>query len=114
MGAAFSTRKRRSGRPASASDEDERERIRDAWHSFFEDFDVLLCPVVTTCARPHDDPPPISDIFWASLATLAYLPATVFPAGLSATGLPIGIQAIGPELGDATTIELARLASTGV
>lgn len=100
-----------SGGPVPASDEHERERIRNAWRSFFEDFDVLLCPVVTTCARPHDDPPPLPDIFWASLATLAYLPATVFPAGLSSGGLPIGVQAIGAMWRDATTIELARVAS---
>lgn len=103
-----------SGRPASASDEDERERIRGAWRRFFADWDVLLCPVVTTCARPHEDPPPLSDIFWASLASLAYLPATVFPAGLSSEGLPIGVQAIGAESSDATTIELARIAAETV
>ena len=100
-----------AGQSAPESAEEERERIRDAWRRFFDEWDVLLCPVVTTCARPHDDPPPLSDIFWASLATLAYLPATVFPAGRSAEGLPIGIQAIGRELADKTTIELARLAS---
>lgn len=102
-----------SGRDASArdEDEDERERIRDAWRRFFGDFDVLLCPVVTSCARPHDDPPPLSDIFWASLATLAYLPATVFPTGLSRAGLPIGVQVIGAELADLTTIALVRSAT---
>ena len=89
----------------------ERRRWRDAWRTFFKDIDVLLCPVVGTCARPPDDPPPLGDVFWASLATLAYLPATVFPCGLSRSGLPIGVQAVGPEFGDATTIELARLAS---
>ncbi len=89
----------------------ERRRWRDAWRTFFEDIDVLLCPVVGTCARPHDDPPPLGDVFWASLATLAHLPATVFPCGLSRSGLPIGVQVVGPSLGDATTIELARLAS---
>jgi amidase len=100
-----------SGRDALANDEQERDRIRVAWRRFFEDWDVLLCPVTTTCARPHDDPPPLADIFWASLATLAYLPATVFPAGLSSAGLPIGVQAIGSPFTDMTTIELARIAS---
>lgn len=99
------------GSAAPASAEVERDRIRDAWRRFFREWDVLLCPVTTTCARPHDDPPPLSDIFWASLATLAHLPATVFPAGLSASGLPFGIQAIGAELADHTTLELARIAS---
>jgi amidase len=33
----------------------------------------------------------------------------VFPAGLSKGGLPIGLQAIGAEYADRTTIDLARL-----
>ena len=31
------------------------------------------------------------------------------PAGLSADGLPIGVQIIGPEYGDLKTIGLAKL-----
>jgi amidase len=100
-----------SGGAPPSSAEDERERIRDAWRSFFVEHDVLLCPVVTSCARPHDDPPPLSDIFWASLATLAYLPATVIPAGRSSENLPIGVQIIGAEHADLSTIALARIAS---
>jgi amidase len=37
------------------------------------------------------------------------LPSTAFPTGLSRAGLPIGLQIIGPEYGDRTTIEVARL-----
>jgi amidase len=48
-------------------------------------------------------------VFWPGLATLAYLPATVFPTGVSDGGLPIGLQAIGAESADYTTIEFARL-----
>jgi amidase len=59
---------------------------------------------VNGVARPYWE-----QIFWAGLATLAYLPSTVFPTGLAADGLPIGLQAIGPEYGDYTTIEFARL-----
>ena len=47
--------------------------------------------------------------FWAGIATLSYLPSTVFPTGLSMDGLPIGLQAIGAEFDDRTTIEFARL-----
>jgi amidase len=47
--------------------------------------------------------------FWIGLATVAYLPSTAFPCGLSADGLPIGLQIIGPEYGDRITIEVARL-----
>src|SRR5690606_19864718 len=101
----------------------ERRALREIWRSFFDDWDVLLCPVMATEAFPHDRRPPFEravtvdggeqpyfeQVFWASLATLAYLPATVFPFGRSRRGLPIGVQAIGAAYADLTTIELARL-----
>jgi amidase len=40
---------------------------------------------------------------------LSYLPATAAPIGLTAAGLPVGLQIIGPEGEDPTTIEFARL-----
>jgi amidase len=47
---------------------------------------------------------------WCSMASLAGLPATAMPVGLSTDGLPIGIQVIGPHLEDRTTIGFAKLA----
>lgn len=99
-----------------------RHGIRRAWRDFFESWDIMLCPIMATAAFAHDHAPMASrsvtvngqpepyfdQIFWASLATLAYLPATVFPAGHSRGGLPIGLQAIGPEHGDRTTIAFAQ------
>jgi hypothetical protein len=43
------------------------------------------------------------------LAILSYLPATAAPIGLTAGGLPVGLQITGPEGEDLTTIEFARL-----
>ena len=48
-------------------------------------------------------------VFWAGIATVAHLPSTVFPTGLSKAGLPIGLQAIGAEFTDYTTIDFTRL-----
>jgi amidase len=48
-------------------------------------------------------------LFWAGLASLAYLPATAAPAGFTPGGLPVGVQIIGPYLHDRTTVEFARL-----
>jgi amidase len=102
-----------------------RGSFRVAWQEFFRDWDVLLCPITATPAFPQDEGPMaermidvdgeqrpyMEQIFWAGLATLSYLPSTVFPTGPSKAGLPIGLQAIGAEFGDRTTIEFARLLS---
>ncbi|MEM6689560.1 MAG: amidase family protein [Planctomycetota bacterium] len=100
-----------------------RNEFRTKWRRFFEDWDILICPPSSTVAFPHDqsevtnrtlvvngEQRPYSEgIFWPGIANLCYLPSTVFPTGLSSEGLPIGLQAIGPEFSDYTTIEFARL-----
>jgi amidase len=101
-----------------------RTRLRYAWHEFFQRFDVLLTPVAATAAFPHNRNPnreertvhvngqlaPYAEqLFFAGLASLSYLPATAAPIGLTSEGLPAGLQIIGPEGEDPTTIEFARL-----
>jgi amidase len=101
-----------------------RTRLRHLWRDFFARFDVLLVPVAATAAFPHDHnpdrdrrmvevngkPTPYGDQrFWAGLASLSHLPATAAPLGLSKAGLPVGVQIIGAEGEDRTTIEFARL-----
>ncbi len=97
--------------------------FRTQWRQFFREWDVLICPTMATTAFLQDQSPigartvPVNgelrpyfeQTFWASIATLSYLPSTVFPTGLSERGLPIGLQAIGAEFEDYTTIEFARL-----
>lgn len=100
-----------------------RTHLRWAWHEFFRDFDILLTPAAATTAFPHDHSEPLEareltvngeqrpyfeQIFWAGLTGVAYLPSTVFPAGLDEQGLPLGVQAAGREMGDLATIEFAR------
>jgi amidase len=101
-----------------------RTRLRYTWHEFFERFDVLVTPVAATAAFPHNRNPnrdertvmvngtPVpywQQLFFAGLASLSYLPATAAPIGLTTEGLPVGLQIIGPEGEDPTTIEFARL-----
>src|SRR5215469_1136773 len=89
-----------------------RTKLRYTWHEFFTRFDVLLTPVAATAAFPHDHNPnrdervvgvngksvPYAEqLFFAGLASLSYLPATAAPIGLTAGGLPAGLQIIGPE-----------------
>jgi amidase len=100
-----------------------RRMVHSAWAEFFKDYDVFLCPAASGTAVPHDPQKswherslhvkgkPVSVVeatMWGALATLGNLPATVAPAGLSATGLPVGIQIVGPLYGDLTCLALAE------
>ncbi len=101
-------------------------RLRAAyrWHDLFGSFDVVLFPPMPTPAFPQDENDdfnarildidgiryPYSDqVIYASLATAAGLPATTAPLERSDSGLPIGVQIIGPYLEDRTTIRFAEL-----
>ena len=100
-----------------------RTHLRWAWHAFFQRYDVMILPIAATPAFEHDHRPfgersmtvdgearpYFQQVFWAGLAICSYLPGTVIPTGTSAEGLPIGVQIIGPEYGDLTTIGFARL-----
>jgi amidase len=102
-----------------------RTRLSQRWSELFREWDVVLCPAMPTPAFPHDHSSPIEDrqiridgksysyldahIVWGELATTPGLPATVAPIDRSESGLPIGVQIIGPYLEDRTTIAFAEL-----
>ena len=48
-------------------------------------------------------------LFWAGYSGVTFLPATAAPIGLTADGLPVGVQIVGPQYGDYTTIAFAKL-----
>jgi len=92
--------------------------------AFFDDVDILLAPCAIVQPFPHTrhqpgiartlqvdgNAVPYGMMFvLPSLCNLTGHPATAFPAGMNADGLPIGLQAIGPYLEDWTPIEFARL-----
>jgi amidase len=100
-----------------------RARVRARCAEFFKTHDALLLPVVPVAAIPHDHSDPMAartitvngaqrsyyDLFsWVGIASMAYLPATVAPVGRTRSGLPVGIQIVGPYLEDRTTIDLAK------
>jgi amidase len=102
----------------------QRAAIANQWRALFREFDVVVTPVCATTAFAHDhapmaqrhlrvdgvDMPYAQQALWISLASLTGLPATAMPIGLGASGLPVGVQVIGPHLEDRTPLAFAQLA----
>lgn len=101
-----------------------RTRLRAQWREIFGSFDAVICPVMPTPAYPHDhiedqekrvididgvEYPYSDQLAWPGIATLPGLPSTAIPLSLSADGLPIGVQIIGPWLEDRTPLRIAAL-----
>lgn len=100
-----------------------RTRLQHGWATLFKQFDIVLCPTMPTPAFKHDRAEAAarrldvdgksesynSNFNWISFATSAQLPATIAPIGRSETGMPIGVQIIGPYLEDPTPIQFAQL-----
>jgi amidase len=105
---------------------EERMQLRARLARFFDNYDVLLCPITPVPAFPHDHSKPqfarllsvngkpvahTALTGWVSVATATGNPATVMPAGRTKAGLPVGLQIIGPFLEDLTSIDFAGRAS---
>jgi len=100
----------------------ERLEMARAWDAFFDDYDLLLCPIAASAAYPHDhagqradrtitvnghETPTIDQLFWAGWSCGVYLPGTVAPAGLTAAGLPCGLQIVAGHLRDREALAFA-------
>jgi amidase len=97
--------------------------LQQQWADVFREWDVVLCPPMPTPAFVHDHSPMLErrveidgkqfsffdQLVWPEIATTPGLPATAAPIGLSDTGLPIGVQIVGPHLEDRTPIAFAAL-----
>jgi amidase len=100
-----------------------RSSVQQQWRALFADVDVVLCPPMPVTAFAHDHsarqeqrrleidgvPYPYVDVglVWAGPATSAGLPAAVVPIERGDNPLPIGVQIIGPHLGDRTVLAFA-------
>jgi Asp-tRNA(Asn)/Glu-tRNA(Gln) amidotransferase A subunit family amidase len=112
-----------SGRAATAADyldaQDRRAAYTESWERFFGDYDVLLAPSMPIPAFATDvtgpaeiDGTPVDPFFddWCALALPANLtgqPATAVPTGLSADGLPMGLQVMAPRWSDLRALAVA-------
>ena len=103
--------------------DEKRQRHRARWAALFREHDVLLCPASPVAAQQHDHEgdvftrtmqvngrtrPYADQVAWAGVVGMAYLPATVAPAGRTPAGLPVGVQIVGPYLEDRTPLDFAR------
>ena len=102
-----------------------RERHRVAWSELFESYDAVLAPVMPTAAIPHDTDRPVHErvtdvdgtavphpvaAAGACAVGASLLPVLAMPTGLGASsGLPVGVQVIGPFLGDLRLLRLGEV-----
>ena len=99
--------------------------MRCKWAEFFKDYDLLLCPAAASAAFPHDQQ---GERHERTIVVNGQQRADHRPAllgrllghGVPArrrwrrpasrkSGLPVGVQIIGPQYGDRTCIQMARL-----
>jgi len=97
-----------------------RLQIRKIWQDAFREIDVFLMPVAFAPAFPHDPNPNQAERrignrrfmdlqHWQHFPVVSGHPSTAVPIGRTASGLPVGLQVIGPYLEDLTPIEFAAL-----
>jgi Asp-tRNA(Asn)/Glu-tRNA(Gln) amidotransferase A subunit family amidase len=88
------------------------------WQAFFEDYDLILAPSITISPRPWtelypaqiDGKPTRTYYHWLALAYAATLPghpALSLPVGVDRSGMPFGLQIVGPRGGDALVLAAA-------
>jgi amidase len=101
-----------------------RQQQRAAWASLFEQYDVVLAPVMPTTAFDHDTERPIAErvvdidglavphffaAAWCGAIGAMLLPVVTLPTGPDPAGLPVGVQVIGPFLSDMRLLRIAEL-----
>ena len=103
-----------------AGAERKRAELWNRWCSLFERFDLLLTPTTPVLPFPVEQnyPETIAGrkmstyIDWIAptfLVTMSSLPAASVPCGLTATGLPVGLQIVGPRFAEPKILGAAKL-----
>jgi aspartyl-tRNA(Asn)/glutamyl-tRNA(Gln) amidotransferase subunit A len=95
-----------------------REALRSAFAGYFQDYDVLLCPVTPVTATPHGLLELVVNgvtVSWSHVMdatspfNLTGLPALSVPYGFSSENLPIGIQLVSKWFNESTILRLGAL-----
>ena len=97
-----------------------RDALIRSLEDFFDTWDALLCPATGIAAFPHMDKPtpfmvggkkvayykPLTP--FTMLFNITGQPVVVLPLGLTAAGLPVGVQVVGRRWGEARLLGIAR------
>lgn len=90
-----------------------RTLIKEEYEKLFKEFDLLISPVSPTppfkIGEKIEDPMTmyLSDVLTVPINP-AGIPAMSLPAGFTKEGLPVGMQIMGPMLGEEKILQLAR------
>ena len=113
---------------AGGQDTQSRQRVCEAWDSFFvQGFDALVMPVTVSAAFQNDHAHGQNALtegrsvlidgqrraysehyFWPHFAIYAKLPSVAVPTGFTAAGLPVGVQVVGKSGCDERVMQVAR------
>ena len=81
-------------------------------NTFFSDYDVILSPVSSIPAQPHEFKDNLKMHSYTISYNLTGWPVAVVPIGRSSDGLPIGIQIVGKPWREDNVLAVAKFLET--
>ena len=100
--------------------QEQRVALMQRMLAFFETYDLLLCPATICAAFPVEERYLAecnghkfdNYVQWLGIVyaiTITGCPALSIPCGFTTTGLPVGLQIVGPPRGEASLLSGARV-----
>jgi len=93
------------------------QTVRAAGHALrraFDTLDVVISPTTPQVAFPFSHTVPVNQADLTALANCAGCPALSMPCGCDGDGLPVGLQIIGPALGERRVLAIAAAIARGL
>jgi amidase len=105
-----------------------RQSLKGRMEVFFKGHDAIVMPIAPVTAFKHDHSEPfnartiaesgltipyVTMLGWISLATALHLPALAVQAGRTKSGMPVGVQIVGPLNGEARLFDFAHAVEEG-
>jgi amidase len=106
-----------------------RQALKDQMAVFFGSNDAILMPITPVTAFKHDHSEPFFErqidvdgktemygkmLGWIALATALHLPSIAVQAGRSASGMPVGVQIVGPLNGEDRLFDYGEAVEEGL